>query len=270
MVQTVSLQPPPSLISDTFSLVYLLLLTYWQKPFLITFIVPHQIQLQTGFVFPNSIPASLDSASVFFPGYLSLLSPSVCFLIMLQLFQELLVHPQASQNFWLTLCLLGWTILGLGRGDLWTSSFSAPLFPQCLNPMECFQADSWSKFSSSTGLHSCFLPVFPPQEPECHYLMVIASRADFELHISNKPSLVCMCEIHQSVSSCWLVCHLSQKVSLMLSKNILHCLCLAVLFLKQTPSTLPKHWFAPQSSPVSSQLAPQPTAGCMHFSCSLT
>lgn len=44
---------------------------------LVTFVIPHQTQLQIGFIFTNSISESLDSASVLFPGYLSQLSPSV-------------------------------------------------------------------------------------------------------------------------------------------------------------------------------------------------
>lgn len=77
--------------------------------------IPHEIQLQVGFVFPDFVSASSDSVSPFCLGYLSVLLPSVCFLTMFQFSQKLLIPPR-PQNFCLTF-LLGWTALELGAGD---------------------------------------------------------------------------------------------------------------------------------------------------------
>lgn len=197
---------------------------------LVTFVIPHQIQLQIGFIFTNSISDSLDSASVLFPGYLSQLSPSVYASLLCFCFSRssLFIHRPLRISGCLCAC---WDGMHLGLAQVICEHqhiFLGPSFPNALIP---WNASKQILEVSSPGLCSCFLPALPSQEPECHHLVVTASRAAFELHISYKPSLVCMYEIHQSISPCWLVCHLSQKVSLMLSKNILHCLCLAVLFL---------------------------------------
>lgn len=55
--------------------------------------IPQQIQVQTGFGFPNLIPSGSDTVSTFFLGHLSLLASPVCFLFMFQFNQELLAHP---------------------------------------------------------------------------------------------------------------------------------------------------------------------------------
>lgn len=148
-----------------------------------------QIQIQTGTVFPNCVSASSDSVSPFCPGYLSLFPPSVCFLIMFQFCQKLLV-PHRPQNFCLTSFLLGWTALELGAGDFWIlRSFPGPIFFKWPNPTGLFQAEPWrsqGKLSSSTGLCSCFLPAFSFQESKCCHLVVTTATASFELHIPNK------------------------------------------------------------------------------------
>ena len=62
---------------------------------LVFFDIPHQIPCHLDFTFPTFAPACSDSTSVFLPGYLSLLPPSVCFLFVFEFGQERLVHPRS-------------------------------------------------------------------------------------------------------------------------------------------------------------------------------
>jgi len=64
----------------------------------VVFDIPHQIQSQLGFGFPDFISACLDSVSICFLVYLSLLLPFVCFLSVFEFGQELLAHPHSSPS----------------------------------------------------------------------------------------------------------------------------------------------------------------------------
>lgn len=55
--------------------------------------VPCQSQLQVGSGYPNPIPASLNNASIFFLGHLSLLPPLILLLLNVWVNWEHLVHP---------------------------------------------------------------------------------------------------------------------------------------------------------------------------------
>jgi len=63
------------------------------KALLIVLNIHCQIQLQMGFDFPSPSLAYLDNVSLFLQGHLPLLQPLVCFLFILELCQEVLVHP---------------------------------------------------------------------------------------------------------------------------------------------------------------------------------
>jgi len=58
--------------------------TYVLTEALLVFDIPHRLQFQLGFGFPDLIPACLDNVSVFLTGYLSLLPPSLCFLFVFE------------------------------------------------------------------------------------------------------------------------------------------------------------------------------------------
>ena len=63
------------------------------ETFLVALDIPGHISFCQCFSFPNLIHGCSDSFSVFFPGYLTLVPPSVGLVFVLEFIQRLLVHP---------------------------------------------------------------------------------------------------------------------------------------------------------------------------------
>ena len=71
------------------------------------FDIPGQIHLQVGFGFSHCIFACSEIVSIFLPGYLSLLLPSVYALFMSEFFQEFPVHHASLPASLLDILLIG-------------------------------------------------------------------------------------------------------------------------------------------------------------------
>lgn len=80
--------------------------------------IPHQIQPQLGFHFPNLILAWYNVSAVFLMGDLKLFAPLACFFFCVWGLSGAPVSSmQASCHLSLASCLSGWITLELGRGN---------------------------------------------------------------------------------------------------------------------------------------------------------